>query len=204
MYIWFTIHIATVSYQYMSYLFYHKIHLLRFIFWYCTSIYNEYIMLLCFVWNHCRTLLIPKISNEFLCNIFKHNILLQISKSKHQSSNIACSYVVKSKTFKYIYPNYGARWVYKNDYPGQGWNPTSIFFQNWMQWWMTDSNHTSKFIIAYYYVVKTDKYLVHIAQLDLEQFMKIIDMFRVGTPQPFLFKNCNTMMHDRLEPYTTL
>ena len=67
--------------------------------------------------------------------------------------------------------------------------PHWLFFENWMQRCMTDSNHTHKFIIAYYYFIKTDKSLVHISQLDLDQFTKIINMFRVGTPQPILSKN---------------
>ena len=58
-----------------------------------------------------------------------------------------------------------------------------------MQSRMTDSKHTPKFIIVYYYIVIIDKYLVHKAQLYLYQFTKRINMFRVGTPQPFIFKN---------------
>ena len=61
-------------------------------------------------------------------------------------------------------------------------------FVNWIQWCMTDSNPTPKYIIAHYSVVEVDKYLVHITQLDLDQFTKMINMFRVGTPQPFIFK----------------
>ena len=57
-----------------------------------------------------------------------------------------------------------------------------------MWWCMIDSNHTPKFIIAYYSVFKTDISLVHITQLDLDQFTKMINMFRVGNPQPFIFK----------------
>ena len=70
-----------VSYQYMSYLFYRKIHLLRFICCYCTSIYNKYIILLFFICNHHKTLLISQVSYKFLCDIYKHNFLLQTSKS---------------------------------------------------------------------------------------------------------------------------
>ena len=67
--------------------------------------------------------------------------------------------------------------------------PHQFLFENWMQWCMKDSNHTPKFIISYYSVVKKNKYLVHIAQIDIDQFTKIINMFSVATPQPFLFKN---------------
>ena len=67
--------------------------------------------------------------------------------------------------------------------------PHQFVFGNLMQWYMTDSNRTPKFIIAYFYVVKTDTYLVYIAQLNIYQFTKMINMFRVGTPQPFIFKN---------------
>ena len=70
-----------------------------------------------------------------------------------------------------------------------GLEPRIIFLKYWMQWLMTDSKHTPKFIIVYYYVVIIDKSLVHIAQLDLYQSTKRINMFRVGTPQPFIFKN---------------
>ena len=58
-----------------------------------------------------------------------------------------------------------------------------------MQWCMTDSNHTPQLIIAHNYVVKKEAYLVYIAQLEVDQFTKIINMFSVGTPQPFIFKN---------------
>ena len=67
--------------------------------------------------------------------------------------------------------------------------PHRFFFENWMHGCMIDSNNTPKFRIAYYYVVKTDKSETHIAQIDLNQFIKIINMLRVGTPQPFIFKN---------------
>ena len=58
-----------------------------------------------------------------------------------------------------------------------------------MQWCMTEPNHTPKFIIVHYSVVKTDQYLVYIAQLDLYQFTKKINIFRVGTPNSFILKN---------------
>ena len=57
-----------------------------------------------------------------------------------------------------------------------------------MQWCMKEPNHTPNFIIAHYSVVKTDKYLVYIAQLDLYQFTKMINTFMVGTLIPLLFK----------------
>ena len=57
-----------------------------------------------------------------------------------------------------------------------------------MQWCITEPNYISKFIIAHYYVVKTDQYLVYIAQLDLYQFTKMISMFRVEIPISFIFK----------------
>ena len=67
--------------------------------------------------------------------------------------------------------------------------PHQIYFENWMQWCMADSNHTPQLIIAHNYVVKKEAYLVYIAQLEVDQFTKIINMFSVGTPQPFIFKN---------------
>ena len=57
-----------------------------------------------------------------------------------------------------------------------------------MQWCMTEPNHTPKFIIAHYSVVKTDKSLVYIAQLDLYLFTKTINMFKVGTGKPLFSK----------------
>ena len=76
----------------MTYLFYHEIHLLRFIFCYCTPIYKEYIILFCWFCNHHKNftyitnnhnknLLISQILNQFFCNIFKRNFSLQTSKS---------------------------------------------------------------------------------------------------------------------------
>ena len=79
--IWLTIHISTGSYQYMSSLCDHKIHLLRFIFFYCTLVYNKYVILLCSICNHHKTLLTSQILNQFLSYIFKHNFLMQTSKS---------------------------------------------------------------------------------------------------------------------------
>ena len=62
-------------------------------------------------------------------------------------------------------------------------------FENWMQWCMIDSNSTPQFIIAHYSFVRKKTSLVYIAQLYIYQLKKIINMFRVGTTQPFLFKN---------------
>ena len=61
MYIWLTIHIATMIYQYMSYLCYGNIHLLRFISFNCTLLYNKYIILLCSICNHHKPLLISQV-----------------------------------------------------------------------------------------------------------------------------------------------
>ena len=54
---------------------------------------------------------------------------------------------------------------------------------------MTEPIYIPKFIIEHYYVVKTDQSLVYKTQLDLYQFIKMINMFRVGTPIPLIFKN---------------
>ena len=54
---------------------------------------------------------------------------------------------------------------------------------------MTYPNNTPQFITSNYSVVKTNKYLVYKAQLDLDQFTKMINIFRIGTLKPFLFKN---------------
>ena len=67
--------------------------------------------------------------------------------------------------------------------------PHRSFFENWMQWCMTHSKPTPQLILAHYSVFKIDKSLLYRGQLDLNQFMKMINMFRVGTPQQFLFKN---------------
>ena len=75
------IHIATVSYQYMSSLFYRETHLLRFICCYCTSVYKKCIILLCFIFNYHRNLLISHFFNQFICNIFRGYFLMQTSKS---------------------------------------------------------------------------------------------------------------------------
>ena len=73
----FTISKVLMSYQYISSLCYCEIHLRRFIRWYCTFIYNKYVNLLCFIFpssqnsayltnNHHKTVLVTKISNQFL------------------------------------------------------------------------------------------------------------------------------------------
>ena len=53
---------------------------------------------------------------------------------------------------------------------------------------MTKLKHISKVIIAHYSVVKTYQYLVYIAQLDLYKFTKMINIFRVETPNPSISK----------------
>ena len=53
---------------------------------------------------------------------------------------------------------------------------------------MTETNHVPKFIIENYSDVKIEKALLYIAQLYLYQFTKTINIFRVGTPNPFIFK----------------
>ena len=78
----FTIHIVMVSYQYRCSLCYLNIHRLMFIGCYFTSIYKKYIILLCFIFNRHNNWLISKNLYQFLCNIFKHNFLLQTSTSK--------------------------------------------------------------------------------------------------------------------------
>ena len=54
---------------------------------------------------------------------------------------------------------------------------------------MKEPIYIPKFIIEHYSVVKTDQFLVYIAQLDIYQFMEMINIFNVGTPNPFIFKN---------------
>ena len=61
----------TVSYQYLSYLFYRDIQLLSFILCYCNLIYNRNVILLCLICNHHITLLFPQILNKFLCEFFQ-------------------------------------------------------------------------------------------------------------------------------------
>ena len=58
---------------------------------------------------------------------------------------------------------------------------------------MTEPNHTPEFIIEHYSFDKTYQYLVYIAQLDIHQFTKMINIFRVGTPNPFIFKIENSV-----------
>ena len=54
--IWFPIHIATVSYHYMSHILYCKIHLVRSIFCYCTLIHQEKYHFVMFYFNHHKNL----------------------------------------------------------------------------------------------------------------------------------------------------
>ena len=68
-----TKNISTVSYQYLYYLFYCKIHLPRLILCYCTSIYFINTILSCFICNHPRTLLFSQILNQSLSDIFRNN-----------------------------------------------------------------------------------------------------------------------------------
>ena len=62
-----------------------------------------------------------------------------------------------------------------------------------MQWCMKEPIYIPKFIIEHYSVVKTDQFLVYIAQLDIYQFMEMINIFNVGTPNPFIFKIENSV-----------
>ena len=63
----FTIHIATVNYQYKSSLCYLNKNLLMFISWYCTFIYKKYVVLSCFIFNRHKTLLVSQIIITTLC-----------------------------------------------------------------------------------------------------------------------------------------
>ena len=54
---------------------------------------------------------------------------------------------------------------------------------------MKEPNYISKVIIAHYSVVKTDQSLVYRAQVDLYQFTKITNIFRVGTLNHLFKKN---------------
>ena len=76
-----TINRATVSYQYWRYLFYRKIHLLRFIYCYCTLIYVINSISLCFVCNHHRTFIFLQNLNQFLLWYLQTQFVLQINKS---------------------------------------------------------------------------------------------------------------------------
>ena len=58
-----------------------------------------------------------------------------------------------------------------------------------MQWCMIDSDAAPQFITANLSVVRTETYLLYIEQLYMDQFIKMVNMFRVETPQPFFFKN---------------
>ena len=77
-----TINIATASYQYLSYLFYRKIHLPRFILCYCTSIYVINTILSCYICNHHITFIFSQILNQFFCDIFRKKCLLQTNQYK--------------------------------------------------------------------------------------------------------------------------
>ena len=68
---------------------------------------------------------------------------------------------------------------------------------------MTDLNLAPQFKYSTLLYCKIEESLVHIEKLEIYQFTEMINMFRVGTPQPF-FEKLNTMVHDRLEIYTTL
>ena len=77
----FTINIATVSYQYLSFLFLSQdtpaeVHLLIL---YLYLSYKQYFFI--FICNLCRTLIYSQISNQFLCDIFKQKFSLKTNKS---------------------------------------------------------------------------------------------------------------------------
>ena len=59
-------------------------------------------------------------------------------------------------------------------------NKWSVVLQPWT---LHKSSNTAR-----YSVVKSDTYLVYIDQIELDQFMNIINMFRVGTQQLFFSK----------------
>ena len=65
----------------MSSSWYCIIHVLRFICCCCTLIYKVHLILLCFICNHHKTMLISELLNEFLCDLFEENYLLQTSTS---------------------------------------------------------------------------------------------------------------------------
>ena len=80
---------------------YREIYLLRFIFCYCTSIYKKYVILLCFICDNHRTLLISKLLNQFPCDIFKDNFLLQTSKSTKSQKRLLPTHSKHWKTEPY-------------------------------------------------------------------------------------------------------
>ena len=98
----FTIHIVMVSYQYISYLCYHKIQLLKFIWLCCTSIYNEYVILLCFICNHQKPLLISHIiiTKLFLSQKFRINSLVIVLKVHFTLQTTECATFSKASIIK--------------------------------------------------------------------------------------------------------
>ena len=65
-----------------------------------------------------------------------------------------------------------------------------LFFENWTQWWMADLNCTPK--LKYFMLLCCkiwDIFSIYNPSRKLDEFTKMINMFRVGTPQIFLLKN---------------
>ena len=88
-----------------------------------------------------------------------------------------------------IYIPTRARSVRENDYPAQGWNPTSVFFRT--------LNKMVHYRLEPYTKVQ-NRMLLCCQNRDIfnvyranraRSVLKMINMFRFGTPQPFFFKN---------------
>ena len=66
--------ISTVSYQYCSYLYYHEIHLRRYIILYCPLTYDNFVIWLCFILSCHGNLLFSQRMNLCICGIFERNL----------------------------------------------------------------------------------------------------------------------------------
>ena len=73
-YCFYTFIIDTVSYHYCYYLYYHSIHLRRYIFFWCPVTYNKYVIFIVCILNCHGTLLISKMLHLFICGIFEYNL----------------------------------------------------------------------------------------------------------------------------------
>ena len=57
-------------------------------------------------------------------------------------------------------------------------------FVNWTQWYMLDLNLSPKLKMAHFYDTKIETSLAYKEQLKLDQFTKMINIFRFGIQPP--------------------
>ena len=94
--------------------------------------------------------------------------------------------------------------VHKNDQHVQGWNPTTIFLENWTQWCMTDSPLTPHFkYITTRYFQNIDIFSIDIPNtaISVHENDQHVQGWNPTTIYP---QKLNTMVHERLATYTKL